>query len=276
MAVTGSSNGPDNKSIPVTLHVVQQAITGPLSTIGGAVNNATYAPGEALSQGDIVALFGSQFTAGVPAGAVSLPLGTTLGGVQVLLNGQPVPVFYVSASQINFQIPYNATIGNGTLQVVSNGTMGNTIAVTIAKAMPRILRLNGNYGDYGIITNPDLSFPIAASLGGTPAKVGGTLVIYALGFGPTTPAVDSGAGSPIAPLAMLTDNPKVCFTAPTPFNRWSVREAGVCRFGAELCGAVSVQCRRCRRVRRPAIWCRSIFPLTTATPIRLTIAVKAQ
>ncbi len=219
VTVSGSTTAAENKTIPVTLHVVAQAMTGPLTSIGGALNNATYASGESLAQGDIIALFGSQYVSGAAAGVVSLPLSTTLGGVQVFLNDQAVPLYYVSAGQINFQVPFNATVGEGRLRVESNGTRGNTISVTIARAVPRILRLNGNFGDYGIITNPDNSLTIPAALGGHAAKVGGALVIYAIGFGPTTPAVDSGAGSPAAePLARLTDHPKVCFSAPTPFS----------------------------------------------------------
>jgi uncharacterized protein (TIGR03437 family) len=223
VTVSGSTNGPDNKTIPVTLHVVAQPITGPLAIVGAALNNATYASGESLAQGDIVALFGNQFTTGSPAGVTSLPIATTLGGIQLALNGTPVPLYYTSAGQINFQVPYNAAIGAGTLQVTNSGTAGNTISVTIAKAVPRILRLNGNYGDYGIITNVDNTLPIPTSLGGVPAKVGGAIIIYSIGFGPTSPAVDAGVEPPSAePLARVVNNPKVCFAAPTPFTQ------GVC------------------------------------------------
>ena len=214
----GSNN---STTVPVTMHVVQQPISGPLSVVGGTVNNSTYAGGESLAQGDIVAMFGTQFISGMPAGATSLPLGTTLGNVQVLLNGTAVPMYYVSASQINFQIPYEAQIGNGTLQVVSNSTNGNITSVTIAKAVPRILRLNGNFGDYGIVVNASdntLTLPTSENVGGHPSKAGQALTIYAIGLGPTSPAVVSGVGSPTSPLANATDNPMVCFLPPTPFD----------------------------------------------------------
>ena len=140
-------------------------------------------------------------------------------GVQVFYNDKPVPLYYVSAGQINFQLPFDASLGEGRLRVESNGVKGNTISVVAARAVPRILRLNGNYGDYGIITNPDNSLPIPSSLGGIPAKVGAALVIYAIGMGPTTPAVASGVGSPTAePLARVGSRPQVCFRASTPFN----------------------------------------------------------
>lgn len=219
ISIRATIGGTVTKTIPVTLHVVTQPITGPLSNIGGALNNTTYTPGESLAQGDIVALFGSQFLTGSPVAASSLPLSTTLGGLQVFLNDQPVPVYYASVGQINFQVPFNAQIGDGTLRVDSNGMRGNTIAINIAKSVPRLLRLNGNFGDYGIVTNPNNSLAIPSALGGIPAKVGAALVIYAIGFGPTSPSVDSGAGSPSAePLARLANHPKVCFSSPTPFN----------------------------------------------------------
>jgi uncharacterized protein (TIGR03437 family) len=216
LTVSGSPTATDNKTIAVTMHVVAQLISGPLASIGGALNNATYGLGEPLAQGDIVALFGSQFLSGDPVGASNLPLDTTLSGVQVLVNNQPAPLYYVSAGQINFQMPFNATIGSGTVQVVSNGTKGNLISVQIAKAAPRILRLGGTFGDYGIVLN-GTALSIPASLGGVPAHVGDTIVLYAIGLGPASTAVDSGAASPSSPLAVVTDNAKVCFTANSPF-----------------------------------------------------------
>ena len=214
-----ASNAANNAfSVPVQLDIV--TATGPIVKAGGVVNNATFAAGESVAQGDIVALFGDQLTAGDPASAASLPLSTTLGGVQVFVNDQAAPVYYVSSGQINFQIPFNAQPGDGTVRVERNGQRGNTVSVRIARSVPRLLRLG--IGEYGIITNQDLSFPIPTTpgLASHPAKVGDALTIYALGFGPTSPAVASGVASPSAePLARVVTHPKVCFGTPTPFNQ---------------------------------------------------------
>ncbi len=184
------------------------------------MNNTIYLTGESLPEGGIIALFGKQFITGSAAGATSLPLGTTLGNVQLLLNGQPVPLYYVSTNQINFQIPYDAQVGAGTLQVVSGGTNGNIISVTIAKSVPRILQID-DPNDYGIIVNAsDNSFaiPTTSGIASSPATIGKAITIYAIGLGPTNPAVDTGAGSPSSPLASATDSPQVCFIPPTPFD----------------------------------------------------------
>ncbi len=62
----------------------------------------------ALAQGDIAAVFGNQFDFDAPQSAPSLPLLTTLDGIQVLVNGKAAPLYYVSAGQINFEIPIDA------------------------------------------------------------------------------------------------------------------------------------------------------------------------
>jgi uncharacterized protein (TIGR03437 family) len=220
LTIGGSPVKAQNVAIPVTLHVVAQSLTIPLAEVGGALNNADYASGESLAQGDIVAVFGSQLATGSPAGITALPLPVTLGESQVLLNGQPVPLYYVSSTQINFEVPLDAQTGPGTLQVVSNGANGNIISVTIAKAVPRILQLYGVNGGYGIVVNADnsLAIPATAGVASKPATVGQAIVIYALGFGPTNPATTTGAASPTSPLAEVTDSPLVCFEAPDPFN----------------------------------------------------------
>ena len=50
------------------------------------------------------------------------PLPTTLADVQVLLNGNPTPLFAVGPQQINFQVPMSTPLGDATLEVVQVST----------------------------------------------------------------------------------------------------------------------------------------------------------
>jgi uncharacterized protein (TIGR03437 family) len=208
--VTIASNGVNgNIVIPVQLTVVAQG--PPIASAGGVVNNGTFASGEPLAQGDIAAVFGNQFTFDAPTSAATLPLQTTLDNVQVLVNGKPAPVYYTSTGQINFEVPIDAATGDGTIQVVRNGTQGNLIYVDINAQVPRFIVYDGNYA---IMTTP------AGALTGVPSnpvKVGDTIVIYALGLGPTSPPVSSGTASPTSPLATVPGTTKVCFGVETPF-----------------------------------------------------------
>jgi uncharacterized protein (TIGR03437 family) len=211
--VTVASNA-DNGSvaIPVQLSVVAQA--PPMAFAGGAVNNGTFASGEPLAQGDIAAVFGNQFTYDDAQGATSLPLLTKINGVQVLVNGKAAPLFYVGPGQINFEVPIDAATGNGTVQIVRNGTAGNLISVDINARVPRFIVYGGGYG---IVTEPN-----GATLTGTPStqpvKAGDVIVIYAVGLGPTSPSVPSGTASPNPPgLAEVPGTTQVCFGPESPF-----------------------------------------------------------
>ena len=91
--------------------------------IMNAKNSANYFPRYAPSM--LASLFnvGSAQFGPTKASAKTLPLPTTLGGVQVLVNGVAAPLLYVSPAQINFQIPAATpltTVEIDVLQVSSN------------------------------------------------------------------------------------------------------------------------------------------------------------
>jgi uncharacterized protein (TIGR03437 family) len=211
--VTVASNAANSSVvIPVELTVVAQG--KPFAFAGGVVNNGTFGSGEPLAQGDIAAVFGSQFTFDDPKGASAVPLDTTLDGVQVLVNGKAAPLFFTSAGQINFEVPIDAAIGDGTVQIVRNGQAGNLIYVTINAHVPRFILLGA--GPYGVMTTPE---GVLTGIPNHPVKSGDTLVIYAVGLGPTTPPVPSGTASPGGDnLAKVPGTTQVCFGINTPFH----------------------------------------------------------
>jgi uncharacterized protein (TIGR03437 family) len=210
--VTITSNAANASiTVPVGFEVVPAG--APSLTYRGLVSNVTYAGGDPLARGDIVALFGEQLTLSDPLQAASLPLSDLLNGARVYINERAVPLYYASYGQINLQIPYDAAIGDAAVRMERNGERSNTISVQIALRAPRILRLG--IGDYGTIVNQDGSFPIPATAGisSHPAKAGDVLVMYALGLGETVPPVASGAGAPaVEPFARVPLTPKVIFT----------------------------------------------------------------
>lgn len=210
--VTITSNAVNSSAtVPVVLNVLAQA--PPIASAGGLIANDTLGVGESMAQGDIVALYGHQFTFGDAVNATSLPLPVTLGDTQVLVNGQPVPVYYVGASQIDFEIPIDAATGDGTVQVVRSGQQGNLIYVNIKDRVPHFLLFNG---PYAIMTTPDGTL---TGIPTHPVKAGDVVVIYTIGLGPTTPVVPSGTASPGSPLAVIDVNAtQACFGVPTPFS----------------------------------------------------------
>jgi uncharacterized protein (TIGR03437 family) len=200
--VTIASNAA-NSSVTVPVQLTVETQTPPVAFAGGVVNNGTFVGNQPLALGDITAVFGDQFTYGDPASASMLPLGTTLGSTQVMVNGVAAPVYYVSAGQINFQIPFEASTGDGTVQVVRNGQAGNTVYVNIASAAPSFLLLSGGYV---IMTTPQGAL---TGISGAPVHANDVVVIYVIGMGPTSPAVASGTASPNPPA--VTPTTQVCF-----------------------------------------------------------------
>jgi uncharacterized protein (TIGR03437 family) len=186
----------------------------PTISYGGAVNVFTNSTEDGVSQGDVLAIYGNQFATADPQVAGALPLTTTLNSAQVLLNGNPIPVQYVSATQINVQIPYDAPLGDATLTVVANGQKGNTVSLNIQPTAPALLPYQG--GPYVIAQTASGGFEGYSP--SAPAHAGDTLVLYAVGLGATSPSVAAGTASPSGPLANVTPTPTICFGAPNPIN----------------------------------------------------------
>ena len=64
-------------------------------------------------------------------------LPTNLSGVQVTVNGKAAAVWYISSTQVNFQVPEGIT-GTATVQVITNGQVSNSIATVAATNSPGI------------------------------------------------------------------------------------------------------------------------------------------
>ena len=82
----------------------------PALTQGSVVNAASY--GTNLAPGSIVSIFGTSLASGTPA-ASAVPLPTALLGTTVNFGGKQAPLIFVSANQINAQVPTDLTPGRG-------------------------------------------------------------------------------------------------------------------------------------------------------------------
>lgn len=217
--LTLSSNAANGSSpIPVAVNVA--AANGPLISFGGVVDNASFSSGKPVGSGTIAAVFGSQFSASGPAYASSVPLPTTLANVQVLVNGTATPLFFVNATQADFQLPFGLTAGNAVIQVVSNGQAGNQVSFSVDSIAPRLFTLPQfgpapDTSPWGIVINASdgtLALPASLGIPAHAAHPGDIVTIYALGLGPVTPSVATGAAAPAtAPLAQTVNPVTVYF-----------------------------------------------------------------
>jgi uncharacterized protein (TIGR03437 family) len=173
----------------------------------GVVNAASYQSG-AVSPGEFISIFGSGIgpATGTNWQFVNDVALTTLAGTQVLFNGTPAPLIFVSAGQINAIVPYEAaSSGTVTMQVSYQGNPTNTVTLNVAATAPGLFTADGSGSNGGAILNQDAS-PNTAS---NPAAAGTVVQIYATGEGVTSPASLDGAlamgpgyPGPVAPVSV--------------------------------------------------------------------------
>jgi adhesin/invasin len=181
-------------SVPVTI-VVGCGTSGcvvPAPNLASVNNAANYHIGG--SPGGVQALFGSYLAISTQT-ATTIPLPTSLAGTSVLVNGIAAPLYYVSPSQINFQLPSSTATGSAQIEVVRNGQRSST-QFAVTPVQPG-LYLYDNVRAAAL--NQDLTLHTPQ----TPIPAGGYVVLYLNGMGLTTPSVPDGQAAPFDPLAIL-------------------------------------------------------------------------
>lgn len=172
-----------------------------VALVNAASYDATVAPGS------IAALFGAGLATQTQV-AASLPLPKTLGGVTVKINNLDAPLFFVSANQINLQVPSGVTAGAATIQVFNSGVSAAVASgtATVTEAAPGIFTIDLSGKNQAIALNSDFSLNADFDRlpGSRPEAGGSVVVIYATGAGATNPLVADGQAAPGSPLARAT------------------------------------------------------------------------
>jgi uncharacterized protein (TIGR03437 family) len=186
----GSGIGP-YLGINVALPAPSVSLPGVFINPAGIVNAASFAPFTAgIAPGEFITLFGANLAPGT-ATASTVPFPTTAGldGVQVTVNGLPVPVQFVSPGQISAIVPYAVGSSIAQIQVNDNGVLSNVVTEFVNLTAPGVFTVSSNGTGYGKVQHADFS-PVTAQ---NPAQVGETVVIYLTGLGTTNPVIPDGS-----------------------------------------------------------------------------------
>jgi uncharacterized protein (TIGR03437 family) len=168
--------------------VAQAGVTIPTVQLMTLNNAASYASG-VIVPGEIVTLFGSNIGPSPAAGLQftspsKQSITTSLGAAQVLFDGNPAPLTYASATQINAIAPVGlAGKASTQVQVSYQGSLSNTITIPVAAAAPGIFAADASGVGGGAILNQDSS--VNGRL--NPAARGSVVAIYLTGTGATNP-----------------------------------------------------------------------------------------
>lgn len=199
ITATGATNSPMQIAVTLTVGTV------PRVAERGIKQGASFSDGTATA-GTILSLFGSNLATATQS-AQSLPLPTLMAGAQVKVNGNAAPLFYVSPTQINFQLPTEVTGASVTITPSLNSLDGPPVTVPLVASVPGLFSLTSDGAGPGAILKPD--FTVVSS--SNPAARGSVVLIYGTGFGATAPTVPSGQPAPGDPpgLAKLVATPSV-------------------------------------------------------------------
>lgn len=189
---------------PVHVTELWNATHPVLISPGGIVDAASSLSATQVAPCGWIAIFGENLADGESlAGSAPLPL--ELQGTSVFLGGRPLPLRYVSAGQIDAQIPCGIQPNSRQDLVVVHGS-AQTLpsSVVVATAQPAIFTANqqGIGQASAFWTTPGGSYLAADAANPVPA--GGVIEIYCTGLGPVAPAVAEGTVSPSSPLAWST------------------------------------------------------------------------
>jgi uncharacterized protein (TIGR03437 family) len=179
-----------------------------LSTTGvflnpqGIVNAGSSAPFTAgLAPGELLNLYGDNLASGIHV-ASGAPFPTTLGNVQVTVNGIPAPIYYVYPTVLAVVVPYGVTGSIAKVQVFNNNVPSNAVTAWISKTAPGVLTQSADGLGYGDVLHQD---GITLVTVGNPAQIGETVSLYLTGLGAVSPTILDGAAGPTDPLAKTPD-----------------------------------------------------------------------
>ena len=203
-AQTGFSTLPSTSyELYFGVRMIEQSGTGVFLNPLGVLNGGSYAPpGYPISPGAFVYLYGSGLSAQT-ARATAFPFPRTLGGVQVTMNGTPVPIYAVSPERIDCVVPFGLTGTTARIVVTSGTTASNAVEVPMSLSAPGIFSLTQNGLGDGAILHANFSGVTAAS----PAKPGEVVQVYLTGLGAVAPTVIDGAAAPSSPPLALVPGP---------------------------------------------------------------------
>jgi uncharacterized protein (TIGR03437 family) len=220
MGAIGSGNPQQTEHVYANTFTLTLAPAPPPPSItpGGIV--PVFSTEKTIQPGEWVSIYGANLASLSAIWNGNFP--KSLGGTSVTINGNAAYLWSVNATQINLQAPDDTATGSVPV-VVTTASGAFTSTVTLARFAPSfslldskhvsgiILRTDGSGsqggGAYDIIgpTGNSLGYPTVA------AKAGDTIALFAVGLGPTNPAVPAGqAFSGLAPttnpLTLLINN----------------------------------------------------------------------
>jgi uncharacterized protein (TIGR03437 family) len=169
----------------------------PQIAAGGVVNGASFT--SKVAPGSLFSIFGTDL-AMAKQDALAAPLPTSLAGAAVTVGGKPAPLVFVSAGQINAQVPYEAPLGDVVPVVVTvNGQSSPVANVAVMASAPGIFQ----FGEKRAVVQNDDYMVNTTENGAAPNSY---VVVYLTGAGPVDNPVATGSTAGSNPISRHKGN----------------------------------------------------------------------
>jgi len=204
-AVTPAADGSVTVPLPLASAVMLTAVPGGAAATSGIkfADAASYKP--ALVPGSLAVAGGQNLAlATQAAGVAPWPLG--MAGTRVLYGSEPVPLYYASPGQIDFQVPWEAKPGTTAITLQAGPFAPVSSPVSIVAYSPGIFLLPQVSATQGAVIE-GLSGRIVKP--GQPAHAGDVISIYGTGLGAVDYPPPTGFPAGTNPLARTTSTPSV-------------------------------------------------------------------
>ena len=207
-----------------TFSITTEVQPAPVLTAGSLANGATYVAG-GLVPGSWAQVKGTGLSnvtrvwTGYDFLNLNNKLPTSLSGVQVMVNNVAAAVYYISTTQVDFQVPTGIT-GTASVQVIVNGTASNTLTAAAAADAPGLFAniVNGTnypaalFADGTYVGNPAVSSAYRNARPGDAIKLYATGLVPELGGVLPTAQAISGVTVTIGTMTVPAD-----FAGQTPY-----------------------------------------------------------
>jgi uncharacterized protein (TIGR03437 family) len=190
--------------------------------------------GPSLAPGGLISVFGRNLSP-VNLATREIPVPTALGDSCLTINGLPVPVLFVSPTQVNAQMPFQ-TVGNVTMILRTPGGVSDNYNLRVLPGAPGVFR-SGKAG-------PDENLPTLVRAennllitDSNPIQLGDSIVIYLTGLGVVNPTQEAGMPGPANPPARALIEPEVVLGGvklPLSFAGLTPGQVGVYQINANV------------------------------------------
>jgi uncharacterized protein (TIGR03437 family) len=167
----------------------------------GVSNAASKIADAGVAAGSAMAISGASLAPEMNVGPDN-PLTQTLSGVLVRISDRMLPLFFVSPTQINVQLPDDITTGSQSLTVTAAGMPDVKATFNVVRNAPGLFQQTSDTQSLAVAAHEDGS-PITAS---APAIPGELITVFGTGFGPTDRPRPYGFAVPDQPAFSIVDS----------------------------------------------------------------------